>query len=210
MHTTPLIALAACSSVALAQAEEGVPLEVDTSWSTTLRLDASHNLAFDTDIDSSDASVTTNVTRFGVGLNFARPDNRLAFGVAFRGEVTDYDFDNADTLVAGLESAPFDTLLGLSYALLAMAFFSREGRLTQVLAKAGRISLTNYIATSFVFALLFASWGLGLFGLVTRAQAFALSFVPIALMAIGSPLCLRVMRQGPLERLWRSAARQLS
>ena len=111
MKTTPLAALLTLSPCALAQEEQASVLEQDTRWSTSVRLDASHTLAFDADIDGSDASVTTNATRFGVGLEFARPDNRLAFGVAFRGEVADYDFDNASTLVAGLDDDPFDTLL---------------------------------------------------------------------------------------------------
>ncbi|MEM1423814.1 MAG: hypothetical protein AAGH64_07400 [Planctomycetota bacterium] len=111
MHTTPLIALLACTPVALAQPEEPAPLAEDAPWRTTVTLEGSHLLVFDTDVDSSDASVTTNVTRLSGAINFARPDNRLAFGVELRGEVADYDFDNANTLVAGLESDPFDTFL---------------------------------------------------------------------------------------------------
>lgn len=115
MNTAAIIALLTIAPATLAQTEATLddtnPLNEDAGWSTTVRLNASHNLAFDTDIDDSDASVTTNSTRFGVALEWARPDNRLAFGLAFRGAFTDYDFDNADTLVAGLESDPFDTFL---------------------------------------------------------------------------------------------------
>ncbi|MEO1729241.1 MAG: DUF418 domain-containing protein [Pseudomonadota bacterium] len=112
--------------------------------------------------------------------------------------------------VALVLSAPFDMLLGLAYALLVMALLNESGVITKRLAAVGRLSLTNYVATSVIFAALFASWGLGWFASVSRAGAFALSFVPIAAMLIWSPLWLRIWGQGPLERLWRGAARVLS
>lgn len=107
-------------------------------------------------------------------------------------------------------SAPFDTLLALSYASLAMAFLTKERGITRLLEAAGRLSLSNYVLTSVILAALFATWGLGLFGMVSRAQAFALSFVPIAAMLAMSPLWLKKFGQGPLERLWRWVARALS
>ncbi|MDZ4137741.1 MAG: DUF418 domain-containing protein [Erythrobacter sp.] len=112
--------------------------------------------------------------------------------------------------VALVLSAPFDMLLGLAYAALAMAFLARDNALTRRLAAVGRLSLTNYLMTSVVLAAIFAPWGLGLFGEVTRAQAFALSFVPIAAMLAWSPLWLARWGQGPFERIWRGAARRLS
>ncbi|MEO1488877.1 MAG: DUF418 domain-containing protein [Pseudomonadota bacterium] len=107
-------------------------------------------------------------------------------------------------------SAPFDMLLGLAYAFVLMAVLSSSGLVTRTLAAAGRLSLTNYVMTSVLFAFLFASWGLGLFGQFSRAQAFAISFVPIAAMLAWSPLWLKVFGQGPLERVWRGASRALS
>lgn len=112
--------------------------------------------------------------------------------------------------VALVLSAPFDMLLGLAYAALAMAFLARDNALTRQLAAVGRLSLTNYLMTSVVLAAIFAPWGLGLFGEVTRVQAFALSFVPIAAMLAWSPLWLARWGQGPFERLWRGAARRLA
>ena len=89
-----------------------------------------------------------------------------------------------------------------------MALFAgRESALRRVLAATGRLSLTNYLLTSVVFALLFNSWGLGLYGTVSRGGAFALAFVPIVLMLIWSPLWLARFRQGPFEWLWRGIAR---
>lgn len=122
--------------------------------------------------------------------------------------VADAGFPGALVGAAALiASAPFDTLLGLAYALLVMAMLRSEGFLTQRLAAVGRLSLSNYIATSVIFAALFASWGLGWFGAVSRLEAFALSFLPIAAMLLWSPLWLSRFGQGPLERFWRGAAR---
>lgn len=112
--------------------------------------------------------------------------------------------------VALIVSAPFDTLLGLAYAALAMAFFNASGSITRTLANVGRLSLTNYVMTSVILSAIFASWGLGLFAEVTRAEAFAISLLPGAAMLIWSPLWVTRLGQGPLERIWRSAARAFS
>ncbi len=102
-------------------------------------------------------------------------------------------------------SAPFDILLGVAYAALAMAAFA-SGAWALRLAAVGRLALTNYLATSVIFAGLFASWGLGLFGAVSRAEALMLAVIPIAAMLWWSPLWLARFRRGPAEWLWRSLA----
>lgn len=112
--------------------------------------------------------------------------------------------------VALVLSAPFDTLLGVAYAALVMAFVSRETFAVRMLAAVGRLSLTNYLMTSAVLAAIFASWGLGLFGEVTRWQAFALGLLPIAAMLAWSAPWVARFGQGPFERLWRAGFRRLS
>ena len=105
-------------------------------------------------------------------------------------------------------SLPFDLMLAVAYAATVIAVFSgRESALRTRLAAAGRLSLTNYLLTSLVFALIFYSWGIGLYGSLSRSAAFALAFVPIALMMLWSPLWLARFRQGPFEWLWRGIAR---
>ena len=112
--------------------------------------------------------------------------------------------------VALVISAPFDTLLGVAYAALAMAFLGHDSGFARRLAMVGRLSLTNYLMTSVILAAIFAPWGLGLFGEVTRWQAFALGLVPVAAMLAWSPLWVERLGQGPFERLWRAGARALS
>ncbi|WP_285712512.1 DUF418 domain-containing protein [Erythrobacter oryzae] len=112
--------------------------------------------------------------------------------------------------VALLLSAPFDMTLAVSYAALAMAFLGGSGAATARLASAGRLSLTNYLMTSVILSAIFASWGLGLFGEVTRWQAIVLGLVPVAAMLAWSPLWVAKVGQGPFERLWRRLSRGLS
>lgn len=112
--------------------------------------------------------------------------------------------------VALLLSAPFDMALAVSYAALAMAFLGVSGAVTARLASVGRLSLTNYLMTSVILSAIFAAWGLGLFGEVSRWQAFALGLGPVAAMLLWSPLWVAKAGQGPFERLWRRAARTLS
>lgn len=107
-------------------------------------------------------------------------------------------------------SAPFDMALGLAYAALAMAFFSAGGAVTRRLAAVGRLSLTNYLMTSAVLAAVFASWGLGFFGEVGRAQAFTIAFVPISAMLLFSPPWVARFGQGPFERAWRWVSAKLA
>ena len=103
-------------------------------------------------------------------------------------------------------------LLGIAYAAAAMALFAvfRQSAAVRVLAAAGRLSLTNYLTTSLIFAMLFADWGLDLFGTVTRAEAIAMAAIPIVAMMVWSPLWLARFGQGPAERLWRAAAARLA
>jgi len=112
--------------------------------------------------------------------------------------------------VALVLSAPFDVALAVSYAALAMAFLCNNSGMTQRLSMVGRLSLTNYLMTSVILSALFAGWGLGLFGGVTRWQAFVLGLVPVAAMLAWSPPWLARFGQGPFERLWRAGARALA
>jgi uncharacterized protein len=78
-----------------------------------------------------------------------------------------------------------------------------RGRLAP-LAAAGRMALTNYVLQSVVMTAISYSWGLGLFGRVSRAWQ-----IPLAIAVWGINLAFSVwwlgrFRFGPLEWLWRS------
>ena len=125
--------------------------------------------------------------------------------------MADSEFPGAVVGAASLViSAPFDMLLGVTYAALGMALFSPASRMTQRLAATGRLSLTNYVLTSLLFGGLYASWGLGLFGEVSRVQAITSTLVPCSVILMLSPAWVARFGQGPLERLWRKGAALLS
>jgi len=106
-------------------------------------------------------------------------------------------------------TAPFNLLLGIGWAGLAMGLFvGADDRASWVrrLAAVGRLALTNYLATSLILGAIFYSWGLGLFGEVGRLGTYAIGLLPAIGMLIWSPLWLRHFRQGPAEWFWRSLA----
>lgn len=71
------------------------------------------------------------------------------------------------------------------------------------LAAVGRTSLTNYLAQSFLFGLVFYAYGLGWFGRVSLLTAELIALPILALQVMISSLWLRRFRYGPVEWLWR-------
>lgn len=71
------------------------------------------------------------------------------------------------------------------------------------LAAAGRMAFSNYLLTSLLMTSVFYGYGLGWFGLLSRAQAYALVPLVWALILIWSPLWLAYFTHGPFEWLWR-------
>lgn len=75
------------------------------------------------------------------------------------------------------------------------------------LAAAGRMALSNYLGSTLVATTLFYGYGLGLFGMLSRAQLYGV-VAGIWLLILGwSEPWLRHFHYGPLEWLWRSLAR---
>jgi uncharacterized protein len=71
----------------------------------------------------------------------------------------------------------------------------------------GRAAFSNYLVTSLVCTAIFYGWGLGLYGDVSRAEAWLVVPGVWALMLFWSKPWLERYRYGPLEWLWRSLAR---
>ncbi|MBA4748831.1 MAG: DUF418 domain-containing protein [Sphingopyxis sp.] len=115
----------------------------------------------------------------------------------------------ASIVVAGnalIWSAPFDLALSLAFAALAMLWLGRAGgtALAQRLAATGRMALSNYLATSVIFALIFYSFGLGQWGEYGRTALYCIAAVPMLAMLLWSRPWLTRYRYGPAEWLWRS------
>ena len=81
------------------------------------------------------------------------------------------------------------------------------GRLGIRMAAAGRMALSNYLATSLLATTLFYGYGLGLYGMLSRAELYWVVLGVSAAMLGWSKPWLARFSYGPLEWLWRSLAR---
>lgn len=77
-------------------------------------------------------------------------------------------------------------------------------RLTNAIAAAGRMALTNYLMQTIVVTGLMYWWGLGWFGDVSRVQQIGLAVSIYIVQVIASVLWFRIFAIGPAEWLWRS------
>jgi uncharacterized protein len=77
-------------------------------------------------------------------------------------------------------------------------------RLLSAFAPMGRMAFTNYLMQSVVFGLVFFGYGLGQFGRMGAAQAFALGLAVYVVQLYLSSWWLRRYRFGPIEWLWRT------
>ena len=97
--------------------------------------------------------------------------------------------------------------IGYSAALILLVQSGRIRWLTDRLAAAGQMALTNYLMTSILMTTLFYGTGFGLFGALSRAQLWMPVLGMWALILLWSQPWLTHFVQGPFEWLWRSLAR---
>jgi len=115
-------------------------------------------------------------------------------------------------LTAGLVyfgHTPARLAVTIGHLMLLLLIVTRPtpGPFLQKIAAAGRVAFSNYILTSLVMTSIFYGYGGGLFGHVTRAQAYLLTIPMIALMIAWPQPWLRGQHYGPLEWLWRSLSK---
>jgi uncharacterized protein len=103
--------------------------------------------------------------------------------------------------------SPFRIVQALGYAALAILLARPGGWLTERIAEVGRTAFSNYLGTSLVAATVFYGWGFGLYGSVSRAEAWLLVPPVWAAMLAWSKPWLGHFRYGPFEWAWRSLAR---
>jgi uncharacterized protein len=106
-----------------------------------------------------------------------------------------------------LAETPFITVMAVGYAALIVLLSRRNGALTQRIAAAGRCAFTNYLGTSIVASLVFYGWGFGLYGSLSRWEAWLLAPVLWAVMLLWSKPWLERFHYGPFEWAWRTLSR---
>ncbi len=90
------------------------------------------------------------------------------------------------------------------YIILLMYQKGTFGKITKMVAKAGRMAFTNYLTQSIICTTIFYSYGLGLYGKVNIWQGMLLAVAIYIVQVIWSHYWLKHYRFGPLEWLWRS------
>jgi uncharacterized protein len=104
-------------------------------------------------------------------------------------------------LIPGWAVDPFGNIaLALAYGAGFLLVVDRA----PLLAAAGRMALTNYLAESVVFGFIFYGYGLGLFGRLGSAAAAVIGVGIYVAQLYASRWWLERFRFGPCEWLWRS------
>ena len=118
---------------------------------------------------------------------------------------SDFAFDTMMPLVQLLPNW-FHPIGALGYAALAILII-KPGALADRLAAVGRAAFTNYLGCTVIGVFLFYDFAFGLWGEVSRGEAWL--FVPPvwAFMLVWSKWWLDRFRYGPLEWAWRSMSR---
>jgi uncharacterized protein len=90
-------------------------------------------------------------------------------------------------------------------SIIAHCFFNGYFRkLSDAIARTGRMALTNYLMQSVIATTIFFSYGLGLYGQVNIWQGMILTVVIYIVQVIWSHYWLKYYRFGPMEWLWRT------
>lgn len=108
--------------------------------------------------------------------------------------------------VLGLLGRP---VLAIGYLAGAALLLDRPSarRIRDLLAPAGRMALTNYLASGLAGQVLFYGWALGLIGRVGTVEVVLLSIAVFILLLALSHAWLHFFRMGPLEWIWRILTR---
>lgn len=136
----------------------------------------------------------------------------IPIGLAAGAGIVAYDI-NSNFYIIGVFAAlivlatPFLTIMALGYAALIVLLSRKQGWLARRIAAAGRCAFSNYLGTSIIATFVFYGWGLGLYGSVSRWQAWLLVPPVWLLMLAWSKPWLDRFQFGPLEWLWRSLSR---
>ena len=106
-------------------------------------------------------------------------------------------------------SLPFRIPLTVGWAALILWLLARHrnNRFITRIAAVGRLTLSNYLATSVIMTAIFYGWGLGLFAHMAPLMLLPFVLAGWFVMLVWSPWWAAHFGQGPLERLWRTLAR---
>ena len=132
----------------------------------------------------------------------------LAMYLPLAGWMASADFSLLSVVTATLVApVPLRPLVIIGVACLILLATRPGGMLTERIAAAGRMAFTNYLLTSLICTSIFYGYGLGLFGHVSRLGLWGVVLAIWIAMLLWSKPWIDRFAYGPLEWLWRSAAR---
>ncbi|MGA9657486.1 MAG: DUF418 domain-containing protein [Asticcacaulis sp.] len=100
----------------------------------------------------------------------------------------------------------FDVSLMAFMAFGFMSLYYGLGhRILNLLAPAGRMTLTFYVLQSLIFVPVFYSYGLGLHATMSQTTAIGIAVIAFILQVMAAHLWFKKFLYGPLEWLWRAA-----
>ena len=105
----------------------------------------------------------------------------------------------------GLSASLGAPLVAIFYisSIALVTYSNRWKKLSNALAQAGKLSLTNYLSQSTFFTFLFYGYGFGLFGKVGVTGGILFTIVFFTIQLFLSKLWLQFFIIGPLEWIWR-------
>jgi uncharacterized protein len=102
----------------------------------------------------------------------------------------------------------FHPIAGIGYAALIIVLLAgRSTALSNRIAAVGRAAFTNYLGSTLLGIVLFYDHGFGLYGDLSRGQAWLFAPLAWAIMLLWSKPWLDRFRYGPFEWAWRSLSR---
>lgn len=97
----------------------------------------------------------------------------------------------------------FETALSMGYIFGFTILFQKIPFITSILAKAGRLALTNYIMQSLICVFIFYGYGFGFYGKLQPTDLILITLGIFGWNIIFSSIYLNFQTIGPLEMLWR-------
>lgn len=98
-------------------------------------------------------------------------------------------------------------LAALGYAAVIILLFGRGGPVADRFAAVGRAAFTNYLGATLIGSVLFYDFGFGLYGELSRGEAWLVVPAAWAAMLLWSKWWLDRFRYGPFEWAWRCLSR---
>nr|WP_303649628.1 DUF418 domain-containing protein [Asticcacaulis machinosus] len=110
------------------------------------------------------------------------------------------------SLFGSVVSSLFDLSVMAALMLGFMSlYYSLAHKALNVLAPAGRMTLTLYVAQSLIFVPVFYGYGLGMHATMTQSEAILIGLAAFAAQVGFAHLWFKAFLYGPLEWLWRAA-----